>query len=211
MTTHLNTTNDFVRRQIRRIRLDRGWSLRKIARLLKMPYSSYASMENGEYRMSLDTLQDLLLLLDVDIQHVWPIPSWSLPFEEDSAIARRRLQESRFDEVVRLSRARAGALFRQSRSQIECLLARGISDSLLVRIERHLERGERYAFGVWRLYPLDQPSCFLYLRIDEMPKHLEELVAEYLRLWSVHYAWGSSPEPTSRPSSADPEHPPDLG
>ena len=66
------SVNDFVRSNIRRIRKSKGKSMRYVASRVGIPYSSYASLETGVYNIKLDHLFQILQVLKVEIENVWP-------------------------------------------------------------------------------------------------------------------------------------------
>jgi len=70
--SEVQSVNDFIRQRLRRLRLSKNVGVREIAELAGMPTSSYASMEDGAYRLNLESLFRGLAALNVDITAVWP-------------------------------------------------------------------------------------------------------------------------------------------
>ena len=66
------TTNTHVRKQIRKLRILKGWTQRELAHAAGISASSLGCLETGFYRLNLDTLQKIIDALGVRIEDVWP-------------------------------------------------------------------------------------------------------------------------------------------
>ncbi len=64
--------NDFVRRRIRELRIERELKTSDLARRAGIALGSYSCLEAGAYRISLENLFRILTALKVDIREVWP-------------------------------------------------------------------------------------------------------------------------------------------
>lgn len=65
--------NNFVCKNIRRIRISKGIKVLDIAKKTGIPASSYSCLEWGRYKLNLDNLFRILHAIGADIVHVWPM------------------------------------------------------------------------------------------------------------------------------------------
>ncbi len=64
--------NQFVAENLRTIRIAKGMRGQDVARRAGLADSSYSCLEGGWYRINLDNLFRILLVLDADVSEVWP-------------------------------------------------------------------------------------------------------------------------------------------
>ncbi|HSR67127.1 MAG TPA: helix-turn-helix transcriptional regulator [Acidobacteriota bacterium] len=64
--------NDYVGHRLQQIRKSRKMTSAEVARRAGIPPGSYSCLENGWYRMNLDSLFRILQVLKADIRQVWP-------------------------------------------------------------------------------------------------------------------------------------------
>ena len=102
MSEKMSFVNDRIRQRIREIRLHRQINLTALAGELRMPVSSYASMETGQCRISLDHLYRILGVLDTDINDVWPTLNANEDAGCQNGLYLRRIQEFRLNELISL-------------------------------------------------------------------------------------------------------------
>lgn len=107
------TTNTFVRKRIRKLRILKGWTQRELAHAAGISASSLGCLETGFYRFNLDTLQKVIDALGVGIADVWPSAGGS-----DRVVRSHSPQEAgnevhffRLAEVHSLTGADASCLF----------------------------------------------------------------------------------------------------
>jgi transcriptional regulator with XRE-family HTH domain len=107
------TTNTFVRKQIRKLRILKGWTQRELAYAAGISASSLGCLETGFYRLNLDTLQKIIQALGVEISDVWPSHDGSNRVEPIRPPQRGRDQIHfyRLAEVHSLTGAEASCLF----------------------------------------------------------------------------------------------------
>lgn len=94
--------NDYVASRLREIRLGKGLLSGDVARRASIPPGSYACMENGYYRVNLDSLLRVLMVLEADIDDVWPavtIPEGQLSVPATIRRILRRYREDGEDAV----------------------------------------------------------------------------------------------------------------
>lgn len=86
--------NEFVCRNIRRLRTERGISVLEAARRTGIPASSYSCLEHGRYKLNLDNLFRILQAFHSSISDVWPTADLREPLPVDEEYIRRVLLES---------------------------------------------------------------------------------------------------------------------
>ncbi len=64
--------NQFVAENLRTIRIAKGMKGQEVARRAGLADSSYSCLEGGWYKINLDNLFRILLVLDTDVSKVWP-------------------------------------------------------------------------------------------------------------------------------------------
>lgn len=65
--------NNFVCKNLRRIRIGKGIKVLDVARKTGIPASSYSCLEWGRYKLNLDNLFRILHAIGADITDVWPM------------------------------------------------------------------------------------------------------------------------------------------
>ncbi len=174
--------NERVRRRIRRIRLQRNIKMTVLAEKLRMPISSYASMETGQCRISLDHLYRILGALDTDIGEVWPTMNPGAGCQ--SRLYLRRLQEFRLNELVSLSGAEGGAIFHLRESRCQVLFHENLSDFLIDRLAMYLESDLAYSAGTLLSRRDGGDSLHVFLKAQSCPQYVMRLAEKYLLLWA---------------------------
>lgn len=176
--------NDLVRERIRRLRTARGIGVTELAVRAGLPVSSYASLENGAYRITLDNLFRILGALDVGIEDVWPIESEGVRVT-DEALYLKRVQEFRLSEIVSLSGADGCALFAERDGNCSVVASSHLSDTLLDRLALYLGQGTQLGGGLWfqRSY---RDTCFhFFLNAESCPDFVQAVIQTYLINWSA--------------------------
>lgn len=163
-----------VAKRIRRFRLEKNLQLSFVARQSEMPVSTYASIENGTCGIKIDRLHSILVALDADIVDVWPALA-----ENRSLRAHRR----RLRDLIWLSGADGGVVFRRQDTQVSVLIAEDLSIFSLDRLRFHLQRGDLYPSGIWFGQRRRASSTYLYLKAKHCPAPVERLVGLYLDRW----------------------------
>ena len=181
-----NKINEFVRRKIRELRKAKKLKLREIAARTRIPYSSYASMECGFYNIKLDNLFRILGALDADIREVWP-PEIVTEIDENKLYL-QRIQQFRLGELIALSGAEGAALFVVEREKCKVLLHQGLSDFLLDRLIFYLEDGLSYQHGLWLEKTSYGKDFHFFLKGENCPDFLSQLIKKYLALWVEVFA-----------------------
>ncbi len=179
--TKNSAVNEFVRRRIRRLRLSKGIKLVELASRLSLPASSYASMETGQCRISLDHLYRIAGELGVDITDVWPYEA-SLD-AVDNPVCLRRVQEFRFNEIISLTGAEGGALFVSRSGGCEIILHNRLSDFLLDRLILYVEAGRKYQPGLWFERSVGGGFLRLFLKSEECAPYIRQLIGFYMTVW----------------------------
>lgn len=186
MASISESINDVVRRKIRELRKAKAIKVRDIAARTGMPYSSYASMESGFYKINLDNLFVILGALDADIREVWPAETLAGEAANDSLYV-QRIQQFRLSEIIALSEAEGGALFALKNGKCRVLLHQGISDYLLDRLLLYLEDDISFREGRWYRKKQDQTTFFFFLKQEKCPDYVEKLLKKYLAIWAEIY------------------------
>ena len=65
--------NNFICKNLRQIRINKGIKVLEIAKKTGIPASSYSCLEWGRYKLNLDNLFRILYAIGADITHVWPM------------------------------------------------------------------------------------------------------------------------------------------
>lgn len=175
--------NEFVRSQLKRIRLEKGLKLVEAASQSGLAVSSYACMESGFYKINLDNLFRILGALEADISDVWPVETLTSE-KENSAAQQLRVQAFRFNEVVSLSRAEGAALFRIRENQCSVLFHQTLNDVLLERLVLQLEVGKPSVEGTWFKKQRLGSLFVLFLKVNKCPRYVGKLAEDYLTIWS---------------------------
>ncbi len=174
--------NEFVRRRIRRLRLSKGIKLVELASRLSLPASSYASMETGQCRISLDHLFRITGELGVDINDVWPCEA---AFETaENRVYIRRIQEFRFNEIISLTDAEGAALLSVQSGVCKIVMHSRLSDFLLDRLILYVEAGRKYEGGLWFEKSVGEDNLFLFLKSRPCAPFINQLIGFYLTIWS---------------------------
>ncbi len=174
--------NERIRRRIREIRIQRHIKLKELAAKLRMPISSYASMETGQCRIGLDHLYRILGALDTDISEVWPTPNSHAGCQ--SRLYLRRLQEFRLNELISLSGAEGGAIFHVHASRCQVLFHENLSDFLIDRLALYLESDLEYRAGTWLSKRNGRGTLCVFLKSENCPQYVMRLAEKYLVLWT---------------------------
>ncbi|MDA2934558.1 helix-turn-helix transcriptional regulator [Acidobacteria bacterium AH-259-D05] len=182
-----NRINEFVRMRIREIRKARKIKVREIAAQIRMPYSSYASIEGGFYKINLDNLFRILGALDVDIREVWPVES-ALKEAAEHRLYLQRIQEFRVSEMISLLGAEGAALFVVKGDGCKLLVHQGLSDFLLDRLIFYLEDGLAYPHGLWFHKTRDGEDFHFFIKGKSCPDFLSKLIQKYMLIWAELYS-----------------------
>ncbi len=181
MSVKESLVNERIRRRIRRIRIRHDIKMTELAAKLRMPISSYASMETGQCRISLDHLHRILAALDTDIGEVWPSPNAAEGCQNRFYL--RRLQEFRLNELISLNGAEGGAIFHVGGSRCEVLFHENLSDFLIDRLVLYLERDLEYGAGTWLGKRTESGMLCVFLKSENCPQYVLRLAEKYLTLW----------------------------
>lgn len=182
-TAKKSAINELVRRKIREIRISRNFAVKEVATRAGLPISSYASMENGDYKINLDNLFSILGVLEADITDVWPAEAVGVQ-ATGTNLYLMRMQEFRLNEVISLAGAEGGALFCLRRNRkCSVLLSQHLSDFLLDRLILYLESGEKYQDGLWWEKSHQGIRLILFLKGQSCPQFVEKLVDHYMVNW----------------------------
>lgn len=183
------SVNDLVRERIRRLRTARGIGVTELAGRAGIPVSSYASLENGAYRITLDNLFRILGALDVGIEDVWPIEPEGVRVT-DEALYLKRVQEFRLNEVVSLSGAEGCALFAEREGRCSVVASTHLSDVLVDRLVLYLEQGQQLGGGLWYERRYREMRFHFFLKTDQCPDFVQAMIQTYMINWSALF--GSS-------------------
>lgn len=175
--------NELVRRKIREIRISRNFAVKEVAIRAGLPVSSYASMENGDYKINLDNLFSILGVLEADITEVWPAEAVGVQ-ATGTNLYLMKMQEFRLNEVISLAGAEGGALFGVRRDRkCSVLLRQHVSDFLLDRLILYLENDQEYKKGLWWEKSHQEIRLLLFLKGESCPQFVEKLVDHYMMNW----------------------------
>ena len=106
-------TNTHVRKQIRRIRLSKGWTKQDLEEAAGIDADSLEDLEAGIRHISVDVLRKIIEALDSDITEVWPSPRRvnNVESELPNGHARDPLNFSRLAEIHSLTGAVSSCMF----------------------------------------------------------------------------------------------------
>jgi transcriptional regulator with XRE-family HTH domain len=109
-------TNTHVRKQIKKLRLAKGWTQHDLAEAAGMADSSLGCLETGFYRLNLDSLRKLIDALEADITEVWPSTKRISRVKSDLSLphASDPTNFFRLAEVHSLTGAEASCMFTSS-------------------------------------------------------------------------------------------------
>ena len=178
-----------VRRRIREVRLQRHIKMTELARRLRMPISSYASIATGQCRISLDHLYRILGALDTDIAEVWPTPNADTGCQSRFYV--RRLQKFRLNELISLSGAEGGAIFYVRESRCQVLFHENLSDFLIDRLAMYFESNLAYTAETLLSRKDGGDSLHVFLKSENCPQYVMILGEKYLTLWTLLARQGS--------------------
>jgi transcriptional regulator with XRE-family HTH domain len=176
--------NDLVRERIRRLRTARGIGVTELAVRAGIPVSSYASLESGAYRITLDNLFRILGALDVGIEDVWPIESEGVRVTDENLYL-KRVQEFRLSEIVSLSGAEGCALFAEQDGECSVVGASHLSDTLLDRLALYLGQGQQLGGGLWFERRYRDTRFHFFLKAESCPDFVQTIIQTYLINWSA--------------------------
>lgn len=176
--------NDLVRSRIRRLRTARGIGVTELAARAGLPVSSYASLESGAYRFTLDNLFRILGALDVGIEDVWPVESEGIRVT-DETLYLKRVQEFRLGEIVSLSGAEGCALLAEREGHCSIVTSLHLSDVFTDRLILHLEQGQRLGGGQWYESKYRDISFHFFLKTAGCPEFVEAMIETYMINWSA--------------------------
>ncbi len=182
MSARVYLVNERVRRRIREIRKQHHMKITELAARLQMPISSYASMETGQCRISLDHLYRILGVLGADINEVWPTPNSAAGCHSQLYV--RRLQEFRLNELISLSGAEGGAVFYVREPLCQVLFHENLSDFLIRRLVMYLESDLEYGAGTWLSRRTGSGILCVFLKSENCPQYVVRLAEKYLALWT---------------------------
>lgn len=176
--------NDLVRERIRQLRLTHGMGVTEVASKAGLPVSSYASLETGAYRITLDNLFRILGALEVDIDEVWPAEVTGAAVTNEKLYF-KRIQEFRLSEVIHLSDAEGGGLFALHGQKCSVLMSFHLSDFLLDRLILSLEERRAYPGGKWFRHKFKDTRFFLFLKAETCPDYVAAMIRSYMINWSA--------------------------
>lgn len=182
--------NDMVRKKIREIRLSKRLGVSELAAKAGLPLSSYASMENGDYKINLDNLFRILGVLEADITDVWPAEAVGVRAIGEQVYL-MRLQEFRLNELISLAGAEGGALFCLEDGRCSVLLHQHLSEFLLDRLILYLEEGRSFEEGLWWKETVRGTHFAVFLKAASCPGFLHPLVKHYLTTWCALFSESS--------------------
>ena len=174
--------NERIRVRIRKIRLQNHITMTDLARKLRMPISSYASMETGQCRISLDHLYRILGALDTDIGEIWPTVNTTA--ESQSRHYLCRLQEFRLNELISFSEAEGGGVFHVRGERCKVLFHENLSDFLIDRLAMYFESDLAYTAGTLLSRRDGDDSLHVFLKSENCPRYVVGLAQKYLALWA---------------------------
>jgi transcriptional regulator with XRE-family HTH domain len=186
--------NESVRQKLRQLRLSKKLGIKQAAYVAGIPFSSYACMEAGHYKINLDDLSRILGALGADISEVWPDIVPNVP--NQSAI--RRIQEFRLSEVVALCPADGAALFSVTNAKCRVHMSHNVSDYFLDRLALYLEAGKKFDDGLWFEKAMRDTRFLFFLKSGECPPYLRKLVEQYLIIWSHIFTYTLTENVVSR-------------
>jgi transcriptional regulator with XRE-family HTH domain len=178
----LNMVNEFVRSRLRRLRTEKGLKVTEIARRAGLPTSSYACLESGFYRITLDNLSRILRALEADITEVWPAEGIAGGAASSFAAA-RRTQVFRLNEVVGLVDAEGAALFKIQNGKCSVVLHQCLSDFLIDRLILYLEDGRDYSSGLIFKRERAEQELVLFLKAEHCQSYVRKLIHDYMSIW----------------------------
>ena len=177
-----SSVNDLVRDRIRRLRTSRGIGVTELAAKAGIPVSSYASLERGAYRLTLDNLFRILGALDVGIEDVWPVESVGVRVT-DEALYLKRIQEFRLSEVVSLSGADGCALFAVREGRCSVVSSLHLTDVQLDRLVLYLEQGQQLGVGLWKERRYRGIRFHFFLKAESCPEFVQTMLDVYMINW----------------------------
>ncbi|MGH9338524.1 MAG: helix-turn-helix transcriptional regulator [Acidobacteriota bacterium] len=166
--------NEYVRHRIRAIRANRNLSIREAALLSNIPESSYSCLENGFYRITLLNLKKIVDVLGVGIEDVWP----AAKAQEGAA---QEINAFRFQEILRLSGARRGALLYQSKG-LNFIYSSDLSPAERAELKELILSGLRRD---WTIFSQNGNGASIHLCLKEglLADHVKKLAGTYLNIW----------------------------
>lgn len=178
--------NEYVRKKLKELRQSKGLTASEVAERLGLPRTSYVSMESGAYNIKLDHVYRVLAVLDADILDVWPQP------DERSELAVNRshllnIQRFRLNEVLHMSGSAGGILLARRGGRVRVAMQAGLSDYFVDRLVYYLEDNTCFKPGSWFDLKGRHSGYFLYLRAENVPRHVEQLIEHYLSVWASFF------------------------
>jgi transcriptional regulator with XRE-family HTH domain len=193
------TTNTFVRKQIRKLRILKGWTQRELAHAAGISASSLGCLETGFYRLNLDNLQKIIDALGVDIVDVWPSRRGNGHVEGRHAPDRHsdQIHFYRLAEVHSLTGAEASCLFasnlhtRPSRKrdeeapqpELRTLFTARLGESERWWLSHQLLEGSVAAPWVAYVHRENNWALYLCLKSPTVEPWIEKLIRCYLSTW----------------------------
>lgn len=176
--------NDFVRKRIRMLRLNKNLTTGQLAALSGIPEGSYCCLESGHSRISIANLQRITKALETGIHEVWPQPTQALepPASTQTEVPDR--EQLRFREICSLTEARSAALLSSQTGRplvlFESNLARKDRELLL----RRFQQGKGPAEG-WHFYDKHREGRTVRLALQHptLAGRLGLLTELYINLW----------------------------
>lgn len=193
------TTNTFVRKQIRKLRILKGWTQRELAHAAGISASSLGCLETGFYRLNLDTLQKIIDALGVEISEVWPSRD-GLNHPPCSHPPRRtgdQVHFYRLAEVYSLTGAEASCLFacnlhpapspepgeEAQQPELRALYTVRLGENERWWLSRQLLQGSVAPPWVAYIHRENDWALFLCLKSPSMEPWIEKLIRCYLSEW----------------------------
>jgi putative transcriptional regulator len=188
-------TNTHVRKQIRKLRILKGWTQRELAHAAGISAGSLGCLETGFYRFNLDTLQKILDALGVGIADVWPSNGGnghvegSRPPQE----AANQVHFFRLAEVHTLTCADASCLFacrlrmkfasEATQPELQTLYTLRLAENERWWLCQQLLEGKVTTPWVSYIHRENDWALFLCLKNPSMEPWIEKLIRCYLSSW----------------------------
>lgn len=174
--------NNLVRAKLRRLRKHKGLGLGELASVAGMPLSSYACLEAGHYKISLENLFRILKALQADIGEVWPAESEGVGAESGRGHS-LQIQKLRLDEVLSLSGGEAIAVLEMVAGRCRVLLQKNFSEQERQILVQSQEQGRVQPDGLWFSQEDGDRRVLVFLRAQNCPLFVKQLISHYLVIW----------------------------
>lgn len=195
------TTNTHVGKQIKKLRILKGWTQRELAHAAGISASSLGCLETGFYRLNLDMLQKIIAALGVTISDVWPSREGSshLQASRPPQRARDQVHFYRLAEVHFLTSAEASCLFatdlrpapvleagrEAAQPELRALYTVRLGENERCWLSRKLLEGSVAPPWVTYVHRENDWALFLCLKGPSMEPWIEKLIRCYLSEWII--------------------------